>query len=271
MHAKSIVAVLAALFLVSPYCFAQQPASAQTAAPSRDPQATALLQKSLNNLVGQISIADVTLNGTAIRTSGSDSQSGSATLKATSIGQSRVDLVLSAGNRSEVRDVSVAPPTGTWSGPDSSVHPISQHNLLTAPAWFFPAFVLTAALSNSNYAISPIDQETKLGTTVNHVTVFQQISVPGDTMNLFQKLSQMDIYLDPSSLFPVAIDIAGHPDTNAVLNIPTEFQFSNYSATGGATVPFHIQELINNVVLLDIQISQVTFNTGLSSDIFALQ
>jgi hypothetical protein len=248
--------------------FAQTQTSTQ---PVRDPQAAGLLQRSLSALIGNNALTDVTLSGTGTRTAGSDTESGTATLRATSSGQSRVDFAFGSGQRSEARDASVMPPTGEWVAPNASITPIAQHNLLTEPAWFFPAFVLARVLSNPNYSISSIDQETKLGVVVDHFKVFQQVTIPGDTSNSFQSLTRMDFYLDPSSLLPLAIDVNTHPDNNAGLNIPVEFQYSSYQPVQGANVPFHVQQLVNNVVVLDIEISATNFNTGLTNAIFSLQ
>jgi hypothetical protein len=88
-----------------------------------------------------------------------------------------------------------------------------------------------------------VDQETRFGTAVNHVTVFQT-PVPGGSSNLFQNLTRMDFYFDPSSSLPLTIDMSAHPDNNAALNIPVEFQYSDYRATLSAHIPFHVLQLV---------------------------
>ena len=108
--------------------------------PPRDAQAVLVLQRSLAALAGTSTINDVTLNGTATRIAGSDNESGTATLKATAIGQSRIDLSLSSGQSSEVRNTSTEPFTGSWSGPDGTWHPVAAHNLFAISDWFFPSF-----------------------------------------------------------------------------------------------------------------------------------
>jgi hypothetical protein len=239
-------------------------------AASRDPQATAILQRSLSALVGSGTVTDVTLTGTGTYIIGSDNQTGTTTLKATAVGQSRVDLSTSTGQRSEVRDTSVAPPTGGWLALDGSIHPFAEHNLMTEPAWFFPAFVLADVLSNSTYSISAVDQQSTNGSSVYHMTVFLQVTIPGDTSNWIQRLSRMDLYLDSTSLLPTAIALNVHPDNNASLDIPEEFTFSNYQIFQGAQVPFHIQRYRNHTLLLDVQVSTITFNSGLTSSAFTL-
>ncbi|MGH9740231.1 MAG: hypothetical protein ACRD4X_16845 [Candidatus Acidiferrales bacterium] len=154
--------VVCSLFSVSLY--AQQ--SAPTSATS-DPQAVAFVQKSLAALTGGASVTDVTLTGTARRTAGSDDESGTATVEATSTGDSRVELSFGSGNRVEIRNHSATPlpvnlpsgatlpaaatqpqPVGAWSGPDGVFHATSGQNMLTDPTWFFPALTLARLASS---------------------------------------------------------------------------------------------------------------------------
>jgi hypothetical protein len=239
-------------------------------ASARDPQATVLLQRSLAALVGSGTVKDVILTGTGNYIVGSDSETGTTTLKATAVGQSRFDMSTSAGQRSEVRDLSVAPPTGTWLARDGSTHAMAEHNLMTEPAWFFPAFILADVLSNSNYSISAIDQQSTSGSSVYHITVFLQIATPGDTSNWIQRLTRMELYLDPTSFLPTAMVVNVHPDNNASLDLPEEFTFSGYQTAQGAQVPFHIQRYRNHTLLIDIQVSTVTFNSALTTSTFTL-
>jgi len=89
---------------------AQQP----TPAAPRDAQAVLVLQRSLAALIGTATVNDVTLTGTVTRIAGSDNESGTATLKATAVGQGRVDLSLPSGQRNEVTDSSQTSPVGNW-------------------------------------------------------------------------------------------------------------------------------------------------------------
>jgi len=103
-------------------------------------QASAILQQSLAALTGGLTLTDVTLTGSAQAIAGSDSETGTAALKAVYAGASSLSLNLSAGARGEIFNVSVTPPSGSWSGPDGIVHSVPYHNLLTGPFWFFPRF-----------------------------------------------------------------------------------------------------------------------------------
>ena len=172
--ARTYVPAFFSLLLVFPV-FSRQQAPPST---SSSPQALALLQNSLAALTGGQPINDVTLVGTARRIAGSDDETGTATLKALASGAGRMDLSLSSGQRSEVENLSVTPPAGSWSGPDRVSHAIAFHNLLSEPSWFFPAFAIAHRLSNSSYFAVYVGQETHDGQTVQHISVSQTAPLP---------------------------------------------------------------------------------------------
>lgn len=245
----------------------------QSSAPTvqRDPQAVLLLQRSLAALTGTASVTDVTLSGNVTRIAGSDNDSGTVILKATAAEQVRIDLNLPSGQRSEVADISQAPPTGSWAGPDGTWHPTANHNLWTDPSWFFPTFLIGRVLSNAGYAISAADAETLNGVAVQHITVIQQSASSQLLPTLLQGLSKVDIYLNPSNLLPVAIASNIHADNDALTNIPVRIEFANYQAVQGVSVPYRIQKYIQNGLSLDVTVTGVQVNTGIAATDFQAQ
>jgi len=111
-------------------------AAAQTPVAST-PQALQILQQSLAAVSPNTTVQDMTLSGSAHYIAGSDDESGTATLKGTSQGASRVDLNLGSVQLSEAFNLSTtALPSGQWLGPDGKVHQHALHNLFTEAAWF---------------------------------------------------------------------------------------------------------------------------------------
>lgn len=293
---------LLVLFALVPFAFplaAQQTASTSPA--TSDPQAVALLQKSLAAMTGGAAITDVTLAGSARRIAGSEDETGTATLEATATGDSRVELGFASGNRLGVRNHSALPlagslppgvpaaaaetpqPVGEWIGPDGVSHGMAAHNFMTDAAWFFPALTLENILGSQNYALSYVGQETHNSATVLHVRAIEQFpqieaapqanpAPPGPPLaQIMQHLSQMDLYFDPNSSLPVALDFTQHPDSNALVDIPVEIRFSGYRATNGIAAPMHVQKYLNNGLVLDLQFSNMALNSGLSTSAFAIQ
>jgi len=267
-HARSFLC-----FLVFTYCASSAAAqSPQPIAPSQtaDPQATTLLARSAA-LSGTATLFDVTLTGTARHIAGSDDESGTGILKALASGAGRTDMSLPSGTHSEVQNCLTASPTGTWSGPDGISHAMAFHNLLAAPAWFFPTFVISQKLATSGYVATYVGHETHNAQPVEHVSISQPVAGSADTAALFQHLSQIEIYLDSTTFLPAAISLNVHPDNNASLDIPSEIRYSDYRATNGSQVPFHIQKYLNNTLVLDFQAQTVALNTGLNATAFSIQ
>jgi hypothetical protein len=227
-------------------------------------QPSAILAQSLAAMGGSVSVSDITLTGTVERVVGSDDETGSASYKAIA-SANRMDLSLSSGTRSEIRAIGSNGRGGNWVGPDGVVHEISFHNLLTEVGWF-PVFTLSNLASASNGVLTYVGPDTKNGISVIHIQFSQQQpNITGSAATIRQHLTQMDIYVDASTFLPVALDFNTHPDDNALIDIPVEFQFSDYGTVGSLHIPFHVQQSLNGSLFLDVQFQQASINTGLSS------
>ncbi len=237
--------------------------------PSASSQAVQYLQRALAALSGNTPISDVTLSGTANYIAGSDDETGTATLKAV-VGAGRMDLNLSSGPRSEIENISGATPAGSWSGPDGVAHAISYHNLLTGPAWFFPAFPVTHRLS-SGYLATYVGHETRDDQAVEHLTISQISALQSPAgASIVGHLSQMDFFLDSTTFLPAAVAFNIHPDNNALLDIPIEVRFSDYRSVSGAQIPFHVRKYLNNGLILDLQFNNAVLNSGLPASTFTV-
>jgi hypothetical protein len=212
-------------------------------------------------------------------------------LKATVVGDSRLDLSLPSGNRAEIRNHSALPisqptgvpagstlelqATGAWSGPDGVLHGMANHNVMTDAAWFFPAATLTNALSSQGYLLSYVGQETYEGQPLIHVQISQPIPVnanaPQHSAKLTQHLTEEDLYVDPITLFPLVLGFTIHPDGNALSDIPMEIHFSDYRVVNGVQVPFHVQRYLNKGLALELQFDTAMLNSGISETAFELK
>ncbi|MGH9686522.1 MAG: hypothetical protein ACRD5K_05460 [Candidatus Acidiferrales bacterium] len=278
-------------FLFAASVSAQSVSSTPT---TSDPQAVALLQKSLAALTGGASVTDVTLTGSAGRIAGSDDEAGSATLEATSADDSRVELSFASGNHVEIRNHSGTPlanelppgvtipvaamtpqPVGAWSGPDGVLHGMVACNTMTEAAWFFPALAIEDIAKSPVWVLTYLGPEIHDGLSVVHVQAAQEIpaiaNAPQQVVDSVRDLTRTDIYLDPNSLLPVALVFDEHPQENVLIDIPVEISFSAYQAVHGVAVPMHVQKYLNNGLVLDLGITNATFNSGLSTSAFALQ
>ena len=249
------------VFAFSPFVFAQSP-------PASDPQALSYASQSIATLSGGVTVSDVTLTGNVTRIAGSETDTGTATLLAKGTTESRVDLQLTGGNRSDILNGSGGFPQGSWIGSDGISNSYAAHNCWTDSSWFFPALSsLVAVSSNPNVVLSYVGQESSNGTAVQHLQSYVYVA----DQSFFQQISTMDFYLDSTSLFPVTAKFNIHPDNDGSTNIPVEIDFSNYQPVGGVRVPFHIQKLVQGSLVLDVTISSAVFNSGLPDGDFAIQ
>jgi len=252
---------LKAFFLLSALLISiSDPGRASSQQPTPAQQGIALLQNSLAAQTGSIVISDITLTGTVRSIAGSDDEAGTATLKALASNAVRLEFDLPSGQHTEVRDLSGSSPSGTWAGPDRRSHSIAYHNLLSEPIWFAPVLAVAQALSGTGYVVTYVGHETIGSEDVEHVTVCQQPSAPSNDAPFVEHLTQVDIYVDSSTLLPAALKFNIHPDRDAGLDIPVEVRYSDYRTVSTAHVPFHVQRYLNNGLVLDLQFQTVTLN-----------
>ncbi len=235
----------------------------QVAAPAVSP--ASLLQTSLSAQIGKAQITDVTLSGTLRRVAGSDDETGTATLQAASNGSICLTLNLSSGSHTEVANFFNAP-SAIWSGPDGISHAIAYHNLLAESAWFSPSIAVARRLTATNFVATYVGHESFNNQGVEHLSVSQVPSSPDPPgVPTLAHLSQVDFYLDSTTMLPVAISFNTHPDDNSLVDIPVQVLFSDYRSVSGFQIPFHIQKFLNNSLLLDLQIQSASFNSGLTN------
>jgi hypothetical protein len=256
----------------------QSSPTAPTAPPSANAQGATLLQQGLAAGTGGTQITDMTLTGASTVAGKAGPQSGSVTLLATAAGQEQLTFTGPDGTHIDTRDFSPGHHAGNFSMPGGISGKTPPQNLTGIhPAWFFPAFILAKSSSSTNIAASDLGQETRNSTPVRHLAVWLQIPSMGANLQaVVQDVTQEDLYLDPSSLLPVAMTFRSRGfdpknPTTPLRAIPTnpveveqEVRYSNYQSVQGVPVPFHIQIYVLGGLVDDIQLSSVSFNTGVS-------
>jgi hypothetical protein len=210
--------------------------------------------------VGVISTLQMT--GSAVWSVGSDQQTGTVTLQVAANGQSRMELDLEKGTVIETQGASTSF-EGQCSevGFDGVAKAVSSNNCWRGTVWFLPQMTLQAG---SGWA----DTVPSAAAVPNGTPTLHYIRRPSGTMS-----DQTAAFIARLSAFDLTLDTAGHPatlkfnvvpDDNSLTNIPTEIDFSDYRVVNGVSVPFHIQKLINNGVVLDLQIANVQINPALT-------
>lgn len=235
--------------------------------PVSDPRALSLVSQSITALTGGTSISDVTLSGTASWNNGTDSEAASATLRAKGTGESRFDMTLSAGPRSEIRNDGSTTAQGELLATDGSVHHWAYQNCTVNAAWFFPQLSVLSVAGDPTLIFTYVGQETRNLTTVQHIQSYRYSAHDNATT---QRLSKMDIYLDAASLLPTAFAFNTY-STDGSQTVPVEVDFSNYQTVGGIQVPFRIQRYVAGSLGFDFSVTSVQVNSGLPDSLFAIQ
>lgn len=235
---------------------------AQTQPPS-DPQALSYAAQSIAAMVGSVSISDVTLGGT-VTWNGSDT--GTAALRALGTRESRTDLSLSNGTRTEIRDAQTGTQQGEWINPNSTSGKFAFQNCQVDAVWFFP--VLGSLAAGPKVVLSYIGLETRNGESVEHIQSY--VYQPNPVAPSRQLLSTMDFYLDATTLLPAAMTFNAYPDNNTTANLLVEVDFSNYQSLSGVLIPMHIQKYQQGNLMVDVVVTGASFNSGLSLSIFAI-
>ncbi len=178
-----------------------------------------------------------------------------------------MDLALSSGTRSEIRDAQTGIPFGQWTNPNDTSGQFASHNCWTDAVWFFPA--LSSLAAGQNVVLSFIGRESRNGTSVQHLRsyVYQSGQVPIPSP---QQLSIMDFYLNATSLLPVATTFNAHPDHDANTSLSIEVDFANYQTISGIAVPMRIQRYQQGNLMVDITLTEASFNSGLPLSTFAV-
>jgi hypothetical protein len=238
--------------------------------PTSDPQALSLAQKSMAALTGGTAITDVTISANVTSLLGSDNETGTGTLRAKGIAESRIDLSSPKGSRSEVRHTANGVPAGAWATNNTPATAIAQHNAWIDAAWFFPPLTSLSQTANPLFVFVYVGLEQHGGLSVQHIRSYQ-VPALAVTDSFIPSLSTMDFYLDPSSYLPLAIGFNQHADNNIGVSIPIEIRFANYQAVNGTQIPFHFQQLMNGSLILDATVTSAAFNTDLQDSTFILQ
>jgi hypothetical protein len=188
--------------------------------PGSDPQALSLAMQSMASLTQATVVNDVTLVGTARWIAGSDAETGTATLLALGNGESRMDLALDNGTRTEIRDGSTGTPSGQWLAQGRSGL-FAAHNCLTDAVWFFP--VLGSLAAGPNVVLSYVGQETHNGQKVQHIQSYlYHPSLSPKSAVITQQLSTIDFFLDATTLLPSAITFNAYADDDIGTRIAIE-------------------------------------------------
>ena len=251
--------IVACTFIWASSSIAQSPANSGALA-------TTLVRQAISAMTSGTATSDVVINANITSANGDDADTGTATFRAKGFVESRVDLNLSSGTRTETR---AAAGSGAWKVNDGNATTAAGQNCQTDAAWFFPALSSLAQVSNPNFVFTYIDDEEHGGVNTHHIRVYQTSTAVDSA--LFERMTTEEIYLDVQSGLPVAVAFKIHPDSDLLTDLDTEVRFGNYQKVSGVLVPYSIQRVVNGGVVLDAAVTSAVVNGGVPDSEFDLE
>lgn len=278
------VLLLSLVFLIpTPLVSAKSPrgavkASGHARSAPRAAQATtsaspgpAVLLQALNTVGGAAAIStiqDFTATGSITYYWAGDQVQGSAIVRGRGIDEFRLDASLSAGTRS----YAVGHGTGALKDTDGTVTAIPYHNTVNLGIPTFPFPTILARLSDPSAVVTDMGLvTTDTGTQLHQIRVQRQLSSQVDPDGALSKLCATDYFVDPQSgVLVKAIDTT-HPVETMTRSYAHEVDFAKYATFNGIGVPTLVTEKVGGQTIWQLQISSVSFNSGLTDATFGLQ
>ena len=262
MRSYRIGVILSVCLLAVPAWSQQsQTTSIPTAAP-QDPQAANILKQALAVAGGAAAITaitDYTGTGNIVYNSNPQVQ-GSVTVQGLGLNECRLDANLPNGVRSWV----VTAGQMTQKGENSFAQLIHSQIAMHLGGLVVPYQEVYFALNSLAYGISNNGL-----TQVNGHSVYDiQVQLVGSGLKRPSNLA--DFYVRDYFIDATTFQVLMTQDL-APKHVIRQLQYSDFTPVNGVLVPFSITEMVGGEQTWSIQLSQITFNTGLQDTAFALQ
>jgi hypothetical protein len=267
--------LLLCLLILNRQVCAQQTQPPTTTSPApQDPQAIIVLNQTLA-LSGGLSAFNAVTDYQAfgnVTYHWNPEEQGPVTIQGLGLGDIRTDASLPSGMQSE----SIHDGQTSWKSTKGilwqypSLHPVPSSDAMPYQPPLFPSCLvlpqmqIATALTNPWYSISYKGVSQIDGQSVHQVEV--RLALPEQTQpdNMTEYLT-VTLFIDTLTLQLIMTqDIMPN-------HIVHQTRYSDYRLVNGVLVPFSISEQLGSQKTRNIQLSQISFNTGLQSTAFVLQ
>ena len=260
MRIKLLAFAASLLLISSTSAGIPQTPTTTTSAPQRDPQAVALLQKSVS--VMGVPPSDSSATGSVTTVAGSLTQQGTVTILTRGSTQTSIQfqilenpwtVVFASGQANKIETT------------QTTVYPLER--AASSQCLYFPLPYISGILNNADYSVQYIGQETLGSSTTNHVVV-QNTFNSTPTYKFLSPFTAADIWIDAASGLPVKIGMVRREGGGSTPKIPFSVVYSNYQTVSGVRYPFTIQEYWTETLWATTNIQSVAFSTGLTDSSF---
>ena len=268
LHKGAKLITILVFILSSAVAFGQ---SQSGTAPTQDPQAVAILTQTLNAVGGLSAISaiqDYTGTGNITYFWASEPVQAAVTVQGMGLGDYRLDASLEQGIQTWACADGLAGILITPSGASQSA---PFYNLATEGSRTLPYIRIAAELADNSTSINYIGLVSTSGGQAYQVHFAQATPAAMPTGVSVQRYGEFDLYIDPKSFLIVKLTESLRSDTNLNTTYPHEIDFSNYQPVGSILAPFTISERINKQQTWSITLSTLSFNSGLTEEVFTPQ
>jgi len=229
----------------------------------RDPQAIAVLNQCLNAVGGAQAVSaiqDFAATGMITYNWSDQPVQGSVSIKGRGLSELRLDATLVDG----VHSWMVSKGNALEKQPDGTTTPVPFQNTLKPASVTFPLMQLVGAIADTSTSISYVGLVTHGGHQVHDLRVQKIFPASTDPLGVQSRITRADFLIDPNTFLIVSVQDMAYRRDNEPGESPHEMQFSGYQPTNGVLVPLAIKELVGGQETVSIQLSQITFNSGLT-------
>jgi hypothetical protein len=258
-----VLALAASLLLISNTSVSGlQTPTATSAAPQRDPQAVVLLQNSVSAM-GSLP-SDSSASGNITIVAGSLTEQGTIHILTRGTSQTSVtvqagvvnwSVIFSGGQSNRIEEGTTKALPLELSASSQSLH--------------FPLPFVYNLLSNPDFSVQFVAQESLGTSTVNHIHV-QNTFASQPLSQFLSEFTSADVWLDASTGLPAKISLARRLGGGSAPRIPISISYANYQSVSGVQYPFTIQEFITETLWGTTHIQSVSFNSGLTDTNFPI-
>lgn len=228
-----------------------------------DAQGVAFLTQTLNAVGGAQALAtvqDFTATGTITYYWAGEAVQAPATVKVKGGHRFRLDAKLPEGTRTWVINYG----TSFLREADGKVIEIPAHNTINLGIPTFPFYKIEAALSDSLSVVTYQGQTSDAQGPLHNLRVQRHFSAETDPDGSLARLCVADYFIDAQTGLLFKIMDMTHPNDNVEEDLPHELIFANYVTVKGINVPMFVREKVFGQAVWDLQLANVSFNTGLT-------
>jgi len=247
----------------SPQLSSQQ----SSASPTRDPLAVAVLTQMITATGwGTATLpADATASGTVTRATGDTPQSSAVTMKIRAARIYRVDVQDPSGPITTIINGDAGAVTRT-----AGTSFLPAHSAISQRAWAFPFFSDLCALSDAAVGFQYAGAETLNGDLAHRLEIIRAFSANDSLSSLRSRVAHLTVWISASTWLPMQVQFNRVSDDNPTAIRSLIRTFSDYRVVNGRAIPFHQEQYAGGQLLQTLQLTSVSFDTGVSDSDFAL-